>query len=164
MEACCLSQTKEGQTEQIYPQTFDDFFLFFDSLGIIYGNWVATGQTVNKEYNVEVLRKFRKRFQRKRLALLKSCQWHFQQNNAPVHISILVTDYLTKIGIKTVRHPPYSTDFAPCDFWLFPKLRIEFHVCTINKSGHTKKFVNLFNDPRIYIYIYTNSAREVGNA
>ena len=24
--------------------------------------------------------------------------------------------------IKTVRHPPYSPDLAPCDFWLFPKL------------------------------------------
>ena len=31
---------------------------------------------------------------------------------------------------------------------------LEFHVCTINKSAHTKKYVNLFNDPRIYIYIY----------
>ena len=27
------------------------------------------------------------------------------------------------MGIKTVPHPPYSPDFAPCDFWLFPKLR-----------------------------------------
>ena len=27
------------------------------------------------------------------------------------------------MGIKTVRHPPYSSDVAPCDFWLFPKLR-----------------------------------------
>ena len=35
----------------------------------------------------------------------------------------LVTDYLTKMGIKTVPHPPYSPDLAPCDFWLFPKLR-----------------------------------------
>ena len=26
-------------------------------------------------------------------------------------------------GIKTVRYPPYSPDFAPCDFCLFPKLR-----------------------------------------
>ena len=26
------------------------------------------------------------------------------------------------MGIKTVRHPPYSPDVAPCDFWLFPKL------------------------------------------
>ena len=41
---------------------------------------------------------------------------------APVHNSILVTDYLTKIGTRTVSHPPYSRDLAPCDFWLFPKL------------------------------------------
>ena len=50
-------------------------------------------------------------------------QWHFYQYNAPVHNSILVTDYLTKMGIKTVPQPPYSPDLAPCDFWLFPKLR-----------------------------------------
>ena len=55
-------------------------------------------------------------------ALLKSAQWHFQQDSALVHNSILVTDYLTKIGIKTVPHPPYNPDLAPCDFWLFPKL------------------------------------------
>ena len=44
-------------------------------------------------------------------------------DNAPVHNSILVTDYLTKMGIKTVPQPPYSWDLAPCDFWLFPKFR-----------------------------------------
>ena len=138
------------------------------------------------------------RFRRKRPALLKSGQWHFHQDNAPVDNSVLVTDYLTKMDIKTVPQPPYSTELAPCDFWLFPKLRgcryetiddeghwhahtrglrwglpevvgtvqqvhcsrrrllrrgLEFHVCTINKSVHTKKFGNLFNDPRIYIYI-----------
>ena len=27
------------------------------------------------------------------------------------------------MGIKTVSHTPYSPDLAPCDFWLFPKLR-----------------------------------------
>ena len=27
------------------------------------------------------------------------------------------------MGIKTVPHPPYSPDLAPCDFFLFPKLR-----------------------------------------
>ncbi len=54
---------------------------------------------------------------------MKSGQWHFQQYNALVHNSILVTEYLTKMGIKTVPHRPYSPDLAPCDFWLFPKLR-----------------------------------------
>ena len=104
VEACWLSQTQEGQTEQIHPKTFDD--PFFDSTGMIYIHWVSTGQTVNKEYYVEVLREFRKRFCQKRPALFKSAQWHFHQDNAPVHNSILVTDYLTKMGIKTVPQPP----------------------------------------------------------
>ena len=122
MEACWLSQTQEGQPEQIHPQTFDGHF-FFDSTGTIYMHWVLTGQTVNKEYYVEVLREFRKRFRRKRPALFKSGQWHFHQNNAPVYNSILVTDYLTKMSIKTVPPPPYSPDVTPSDFWLFRKLR-----------------------------------------
>ena len=87
----------------------------------------------------------------------------------PVHNSILVTDYLTKMGIKTVPLTPYSPDLAPSDFWLFPKLRsyryetieemkrqvhcnrrrllrrgLEFHVCTINKSDHTKKSLETY--------------------
>ena len=70
-----------------------------------------------------VLREFRKRFRRKRPALFKSDQWHFHQDNAPVHNSILVTDYLTKMGIKTFPHRLYSPDLAPCYYWLFSKLR-----------------------------------------
>ena len=27
------------------------------------------------------------------------------------------------MGIKTDSQPPYGPDVAPCDFWLFPKLR-----------------------------------------
>ena len=96
---------------------------FFDSTGMIYKHWVPTGQTVNKEYYVGFLREFKKRFLGKRPALFKSGQWHFHQDNAPVHNSILVTDYLIKMNIKTVPQPPYSPDLVPCDFWLSPKLR-----------------------------------------
>ena len=62
---------------------------FFDSTGMTYMHWIPTGQTVNKEYYVEVLREFSKRFRKKRPALFKSGQWHFQQDNAPVHNSIM---------------------------------------------------------------------------
>ena len=88
-----------------------------DSTCMIYMHWVPTGQTVNK---VEVLREFKKRFRRMRPALLKSGQWHFHQDNAPVHNPILVTDYLAKMDIKTIPQPPH---LAPCDFWLFSKLK-----------------------------------------
>ena len=81
------------------------------------------GQRVRIRVTVEVLREFRKRFVGKRPALFKSGQWHFQQDNSPVHSFILVTDYLRKMGIKTVPQPPDSPDLAPCDIWLFPKLR-----------------------------------------
>ena len=64
------------------------------------------------------IREFSKRFLGKMPALFKSGQCYFQQDNAPVHNSILVTDYLTKMCIK----PPYSPDLAPSDFWLLPKL------------------------------------------
>ena len=66
---------------------------------------------------------FRKRYRRKRPELFKLAQWHFHQDITLVHNSLLVTDYLTKMGIKTVPQPPYTPDLAPCDFWLFPKLR-----------------------------------------
>ena len=39
------------------------------------------------------------------------------------HNSILVTGYLTKMGINTVPHRPCSPDLASWDFCLFPKLR-----------------------------------------
>ena len=48
-------------------------------------------------------------------ALFKSGQCHFYQVNAPVYNSILVTNYLTKMGIKTVPHPTYSPNLGPCD-------------------------------------------------
>ena len=117
VEACWLSQTQESQTEQIHQQTFDDLFIWqhWHDLHALGSHW-----TVNKEYYIEVLREFRKRFRRKRPALFKSGQLHFQQDNAPVHNSIPVTDYLTNIGIKTVPCPLYSPDLPLCDFWLFP--------------------------------------------
>ena len=66
--------------------------------------------------NVEVLREFRKRFRRKRLLLFKSGQWHFHQDNAPVHNSILVTDYLTKMGIKQFLTVPIIETLLPVTF------------------------------------------------
>ena len=134
------------------------------------------------------------------------CVLHFYQDNALVYNSILVTGYLSKMGINTVPHRPYSPELAPCDFCLFPKLSgcryetvemkeavtkiidtllqeglpwglpevvgtiqqvhysrgrllqrgLEFHVCTINKSALTKKSGNLFNDPRICIFIFVH--------
>ena len=42
------------------------------------------------------------------------------------------------MGIKTVPHPPYSPDLAPCDFWLFPKLRGCYETIEEKKEAVTK--------------------------
>ena len=70
-------------------------------------------------------------------------QWgtsqYFHQDNAPVHNSILVVDYLTKMGIKTDPHRLYSPDLAPCDLWLFPKLRgCHYQIIKEMKEAVTK--------------------------
>ena len=70
---------------------------------------------------------------------------YFDQDNAPVHNSILVTDYLTKMGIKTVPHPSYSPDLALSDFWLFPKLR----ACRYEKIEEMKEAVTKVIDTLI---------------
>ena len=48
------------------------------------------------------------------------------------------------MGIKTVPHLPYSPDLAPCDFWLFPKLRgCRYETVEEIKKALTKFIVKL---------------------
>ena len=43
------------------------------------------------------------------------------------------------MGIKTVPRPPNSPDVAPCDFWLFPKLRgCRYEIIEEMKEAVTK--------------------------
>ena len=187
VEACWLSQTQEGQTEQIHPQTFDDpfFWLNWHDLHALGSHWTDSQQGILcwgfKRVQEEIPSEEASTLQ------IRSVAFAPGQCTNP---KLLVTDYLTKMGIKTVPYPPYSPDVAPCDFWLFSKLRgchyetieetkeavmkvidmlsqenfhgglpevvgmvqqvycswrrllcrrLEFHVCTINKSAHTKK-------------------------
>ena len=41
------------------------------------------------------------------------------------------------MDIKTVHHPPYRPNLAPCDFWLFPKLT----GCRYETIGEMKEAV-----------------------
>ena len=97
------------------------------------------GQRVRVRVTIlRFLREFRKGFRRKRPALFKSDQCHIHQDNSPVHNSILVTNHSTKMGIKTVAHPPFGPDLAPCDFCLFPKLTDCHDETTEMKEALTK--------------------------
>ncbi len=43
--------------------------------------------------------------------------------NAPAHSPLVVCEYLVEKNIPTLPHPPCSLDLAPCEFFLFTKLK-----------------------------------------
>jgi len=50
--------------------------------------------------------------------------WH-----APSHRSASVSSFLAKNQVVVLNHPPYSSDMAPCDYFLFPKLKAPMTGC-----------------------------------
>ena len=55
-------------------------------------------------------------------------------DNAKVHVAKKVKTYLEEEGLTTIRHPPYSPDLAPCDFWLFDYIKRNLTDHTSAKS------------------------------
>jgi hypothetical protein len=78
---------------------------FFDSKGLIYRNYVPRGTTVNSKYIVEALGKFLKVFKQKRPEKAAG-DWWFHWDNAPVHTTAMVTDWMAARQFKVIEHPP----------------------------------------------------------
>jgi len=100
-----------------------------------------------------VLTRLRESVQRKRPGLWPD-KWILHHDNAPAHDALRVPKFLAKNSITKMDHPPYSSDLARCNFWLFPKLKnapkgqrfaelsdIQ-HDVTVRYSG--KRFSSLF--------------------
>ena len=93
--------------------------VFFGFNGIVHHEFLPRGQTINKEYYLQVQRRLREAIRKKRLDLWKNNSWFLHHDNAPAHTSSLVREFLAKNNIVTI----YSPDIAPCDFFLFPKIK-----------------------------------------
>ena len=52
----------------------------------------------------------------------KNIQLHC--DNAPTHTAHVIQAFLVRNKMPLVRQAPYSPDLAPCDFWLFAKLKL----------------------------------------
>ena len=83
----------------------------------------GSGQTINKEYYVEILRCFCDAVPRKQPDMWTGKNWQLHHVNAPAHSAHVIKDFFAKNNTALVRQPPYTLDLAPCDFWLFPKLK-----------------------------------------
>jgi len=50
--------------------------------------------------------------------------WFLLHNNAPVHQAVAIQEFLAQKQVCVLHHPPYSSDLSPCDYFLFPKLKL----------------------------------------
>ena len=96
--------------------------VFFDIQGIVMVEWVPSGQTVNQQYYIEVLKKLHDRVRRKQPELWRN-GWILHQDNAPAHSALSVKQFSANKNITVLEHPPYSPNPAPCDICLFPKIK-----------------------------------------
>ncbi|UYV80443.1 K02A2.6-like [Cordylochernes scorpioides] len=93
------------------------------SRGVVHHKFLPQGTTVNKEYYLQVMLNLREAIRQKRPDLWKNKNWLLHDDKAPAHTSLLVRDFLAKNNTLMMPQPPYSPDLAPCDFFLFPKLK-----------------------------------------
>jgi len=96
---------------------------FFDANGIVHSEFVPNGQTVNQAFYLQVLKRLCDAVRRKHPELCQSGEWWLNHNNAPAHKALSVKQFLTKNSMTQLLHPPYSPDLAPCDFFLFPRMK-----------------------------------------
>lgn len=97
---------------------------FYDSKGIVHKEFVPEGQTVNGEYYLNLVHRLWSRIVRVRPEYQEGKQLFLLHDNAPPHKTVKVCEFLTKKQICVIRHPSYSPDLSPCDYFLFPKLKL----------------------------------------
>jgi len=58
----------------------------------------------------------------------------FHHDNASSHTGLKTVTFFKKSGIEILGHPPYSPDLAPCDFFLFRKIKDKLRGLSFNCS------------------------------
>jgi histone-lysine N-methyltransferase SETMAR len=89
----------------------------------VQSEFVPSGTTVNSAYYKGVLECLQNKVRRKRPQKWAN-GFVLHHDNAPCHTSLLIHQFLSDKNFTVCPHPPYSPDLAPCDFWLFPKLKL----------------------------------------
>ena len=59
----------------------------------------------------------------KRQSLWETHAWTLHHDNAPDHAALSIGQFIAERNIATLEYPPYSPDLAPCDFFLFSKIK-----------------------------------------
>ena len=99
--------------------------VFFDNRGIVHYEFAPEGQTVNTKCYCIVLRRLREDIWQKRPELWRAGNWLLYDDNAPSHRALVTREFLAHNSIIALPYLPYSPDLAPCNFFLFLKMKLQ---------------------------------------
>jgi len=94
--------------------------IFFDSKGIIHEEFAPSGQTVTGDYYFEVLKRLMARIPNIEIQKVGRCCTITRH----LIIHSLFVNFWPEIK-SVLNHLPYSLNLTPCDFFLFPKLKLK---------------------------------------
>ncbi|UYV80732.1 hypothetical protein LAZ67_19001555 [Cordylochernes scorpioides] len=97
--------------------------VFFEYQGIVLREYQQQGSTITADSYLGVLGRLREAIRQKRRELWRSKWWILRHDNAPAHTALKISKFLQDHSTSVFPKPPYSPDLAPCDFFLFEKLK-----------------------------------------
>ena len=97
-----------------------DFFLL---KGILRYELFPRGETVNKQFYLNVLKRLMEAVRRKRPEAWTNNTWMRHHDDAPANAPFLTREILMTHETTVVPQPPFSPDLAPADFFFFPKFK-----------------------------------------
>jgi hypothetical protein len=116
-----FTKTEKGAAGQVKSESHVDGFFYIK--GVLHHEFSCQGQTVNRWYYLEVLKRLRENVRRKRPQLWKNNYGFLHHDNVPAHALLLIRDFLANTNTTVLPQPPCSPDLPPSDFFLFPKLK-----------------------------------------
>ncbi len=100
---------------------------FFDFHGMVLSQFKPPRETVSADTYCQVLKDLREAVRRRHPDLWGGGRGNstflLHHDNAPPHTAAVTLSYIGINNIEMVAHPPYSPDLAPCDYFLFPRLK-----------------------------------------
>ncbi|KAL4141749.1 hypothetical protein QTP88_004326 [Uroleucon formosanum] len=93
------------KARQVRSQVKVMLTVFLDYQGVVHHEYAPKGQTITKEYYIDVLRRLRDAVRKKRPEFKESGSWKLHHDNAPAHSAHVVQQFLAKHGIPVVSQP-----------------------------------------------------------
>lgn len=108
--------------------------VWWDFKGIIFYELLKNKKTINADKYCSQLDNLRKAIVEKRPSLANRKGAIFHYDNARPHVAMMTQQKLKEFGWEVLIHPPYSSDIAPSDYYLFRSLQ---------NFLQGKKFINI---------------------